>query len=86
MSRRLHPSAVIAEEAQLLLSAVESLARRRGLMQADRPQLWLVLSGLREIRDRHRANLDLPSGLSGPDGSGGPTVARAEAHHADADF
>lgn len=62
--RRLHPSAVIAEDAQLLVHAVERLSARRGLMQADKAQLWPVLHGLREIRDRHRANLGLADALA----------------------
>lgn len=63
MSRRLHPSVIIAEEANLLLSAVERLSARRGLLQADKAQLWPVLHGLREIRDRHRTNLGLADAL-----------------------
>jgi len=93
MSRRLHPSVVIAEEAHLLLQRAEAFAARRDLHQADKANLWAVLSGLHEIRNRHRAQLgqlsDLDAGTaSGSGGATGATPASGNAagqgdHHAD---
>lgn len=87
MSRRLHPSAVIAEEANLLLSRVETFAARRDLHQADRANLWGVQSGLREIRNRHRALLgqlsDLDVGATpGPQPDAADAAGQGD-HHAD---
>ncbi|MBG3875565.1 hypothetical protein FVW20_00615 [Desulfovibrio oxamicus] len=90
MSRRLHPSVVIAEEAHLLLQRAEAFAARRDLHQADKANLWPVLNGLREIRDRHRAQLgqlydmDAPTATATTDAT--PTLGNAAGqgdHHAD---
>lgn len=87
MSRRIHPSAVIAEEAHLMLSRAETFAARRDLHQADRANLWPVLAGLREIRNRHRALLGQLSDLDATSAAGAPIVSDDAAgqggHHAD---
>jgi len=87
MSRRLHPSVVIAEEANLLLSRVENFAARRNLHQADKANLWPVLHGLREIRNRHRAQLGQLSELDAATADGTPPnppdAAGQGGHHAD---
>jgi|GEM_PF-5354079 len=84
MSRRLHPSVVIAEEANLMLQRAEAFAARRDLHQADKANLWPVLKGLREIRNRHRAQLGQLSDLDAAAATSTPGDAAGQGeHHAD---
>ncbi|MFV0423770.1 hypothetical protein [Oleidesulfovibrio sp.] len=54
---RLHRSAVLAEEAQLLVNSLERFWNLRGLHAADKAALVNIRQGMQRIRDRHRAVL-----------------------------
>ncbi|MBL3580836.1 hypothetical protein [Oleidesulfovibrio alaskensis] len=53
----LHRSAVLAEEAQLLVNSLERFWNLRGLHAADKAALVNIRQGMQRIRDRHRTVL-----------------------------